>query len=612
MLCFCLIGQAAEGADINAATPSLTDVQSAVNSASTGDRVLVPSGTATWSGALSVKKNIQVIGNGTNNTIITCSGDALSMGTTARGVGRVSGFRFLGGSGGDGISVTMSATNYIRVDHCDFRGFQHGFYVYGIGLIDHCTFTNCTFLGFVQGPSPNGAATRAEQDLARALFYPVNLATTNALFLEDCTITWASFNNSANYVIQTFQAASYVVRSCTINMNATDSFQQFWDYHGNQGSLTDQNTARGSIVCGIYNNVLNHTGTSSSIQWCYFRAGSGLVFSNRLTGTISGADNTIQEEDADGSKGYTGPPYYDIITNVWIWNNTYPGGTFTGSTLNAQTEAVRGTAVFFSNSPPATIVTLAYPHPLITAQDGGDTTPPTVSGATINSAGTAVTVSLSEPVSIGAGGSGGLALTMSGGPVTLTYSSGSGTAALVFTTSRIIGIGETVTSGLNYTQPGNGIEDASGNDLASFTGTSLINNSSQDITAPTLLSAIVASTGNSVTFGFSESVTFGSGGVGSGTWALTMSGGVVNFTYVSGSGSASLVYSTDRQILASETKSSGLNYTQPNGGNGIEDLSGNDLANLTGANVLNSSAAVPLVAPVAQLNKIKFSNTKFQ
>lgn len=76
--------------------------------------------------------------------------------------------------------------------------------------------------------------------------------------------------------------------------------------------------------------------------------------------------------------------------------------------------------------------------------------------------------------------SGGWNVTMSvAGAVTLTYSSGSGTASLVYTGAPTVNSGEINTVGLGYTQPGNGIEDAAGNDLPTFSTHLVINNSTQ-------------------------------------------------------------------------------------------------------------------------------------
>ena len=114
---------------------------------------------------------------------------------------------------------------------------------------------------------------------------------------------------------------------------------------------------------------------------------------------------------------------------------------------------------------------------------GADTTPPTVTSAAISAAGTRLTLNFSESVSIGLGGNGGMSIIPSGGAASVTFNSGESTAtSLVFTISRVIGVGETITR--TYVQPGNGIEDSAGNDLASFTAAAVTNTSSQDITVP--------------------------------------------------------------------------------------------------------------------------------
>lgn len=89
----------------------------------------------------------------------------------------------------------------------------------------------------------------------------------------------------------------------------------------------------------------------------------------------------------------------------------------------------------------------------------------------VPASGTTIRIGFSTAATIGAGGNGGFAVTLSGGACTLTYASGSGTPTLVYTTSRTVAPGETGT--LAYTQPTNGVEDSQGNDLASFSGVSI-------------------------------------------------------------------------------------------------------------------------------------------
>jgi hypothetical protein len=104
-----------------------------------------------------------------------------------------------------------------------------------------------------------------------------------------------------------------------------------------------------------------------------------------------------------------------------------------------------------------------------------DTVVPTVAARTIPSAGTTLIVAFSERCQHGAGGTAGHALTASGGAVTATYASGSGSSVFTYTLNRTVGTGETVTH--DYTQPGSGIEDLFGNDLATFATQAVTNNS---------------------------------------------------------------------------------------------------------------------------------------
>jgi hypothetical protein len=120
----------------------------------------------------------------------------------------------------------------------------------------------------------------------------------------------------------------------------------------------------------------------------------------------------------------------------------------------------------------------------------GDATAPTFTSATIAANGTALTLGFSEPVDTTINT--GFTLTASGGAATLTYASGTGTNSLIYTISRAIEQTETAT--IAYVQPGNGIEDVANNDLASFSGASVTNNSTQ-YTPPIYTLTITKGTG---------------------------------------------------------------------------------------------------------------------
>lgn len=107
---------------------------------------------------------------------------------------------------------------------------------------------------------------------------------------------------------------------------------------------------------------------------------------------------------------------------------------------------------------------------------GADTTPPTLTSAVVGADGVSWVFTLSENGQIGAGGTGGWVLTMSGGAVTLSSIVASG-ATVAATGSRAAGGAETGT--IAYTQPTNGVEDTAGNDLASLSGFTIGNTSEQ-------------------------------------------------------------------------------------------------------------------------------------
>lgn len=103
-----------------------------------------------------------------------------------------------------------------------------------------------------------------------------------------------------------------------------------------------------------------------------------------------------------------------------------------------------------------------------------------------------------------------------------------------------------------------------------------------DPTPPTLTSATIPTSGDTVSLLFSESVTVGAGG--NGGWTLNTPTDAM--TYSSGSGSTTLVYSLASTI--NSTDSPTITYTQP--GNGIEATTGGvDVASISAGSVTNNS-----------------------
>lgn len=102
---------------------------------------------------------------------------------------------------------------------------------------------------------------------------------------------------------------------------------------------------------------------------------------------------------------------------------------------------------------------------------------PSLVSATIQSSGTSIVLVFSSAVDFQSGDTANFAFSLSGGAVTMSSPSGSGTTSITCTLSRTVNSNET--GSVSYTQPGNGVEDLSGNDLPSFSNFALINSSTQ-------------------------------------------------------------------------------------------------------------------------------------
>lgn len=105
--------------------------------------------------------------------------------------------------------------------------------------------------------------------------------------------------------------------------------------------------------------------------------------------------------------------------------------------------------------------------------------------------------------------------------------------------------------------------------------------------APTLSSATIAANGATLTLAMSASTSVGAGGSG----GLDVDcPSITNdaATYVSGSGTSSLVYSLATAVLQSDSTNCNIDYTQP--GNGLEGTTGGaDVATIASAAVTNNS-----------------------
>lgn len=163
-----------------------------------------------------------------------------------------------------------------------------------------------------------------------------------------------------------------------------------------------------------------------------------------------------------------------------------------------------------------------------------------------------------------------------------TYVSGEGTTSLVYTLfNTTVYAGQTCL--ISYASAGGDINHL-GTEVQDYTAFAVTNNSEQnenppEVDAPEIVSMTVNAAGNQLSILHDEVVTGTTG------YTITPSGGSASLTYLSGTGTATLVYSINRTILDPETLTGA--YTPGN----VVDGSGNPLLPASGVTVTNNSAA---------------------
>lgn len=274
-----LIPSSANATTINAATCSLSDVQTAVNSAATtGDTVQVPSGNCTWSSFLVVNKGLVLKGAGIDVTNITVSGSlGIEADYTSAHFIEITAFTFLNSTGGGAEMIDMNGD---RVDAVSFRVHHNKFTLsagsttrgvvvqdLGWGLIDHNTF-DATGSGSIQSLSIFGTGDGNDGGFT-PWTQPLSLGTNKAVYIEDNMFTYSA---QAEDSIDAYGGARLVVRHNTFN-NISLGF------HG-----TDSGNRRSVFSYEIYSNTFTNN-SSTDVRAATLRGGTGVIYSNTYGGS---------------------------------------------------------------------------------------------------------------------------------------------------------------------------------------------------------------------------------------------------------------------------------------------------------------------------------------
>lgn len=300
---------ASNAAEIHALSCSGKDMQAAIDRSSSGDTILVPAGSCSWTADLYVpnSKKLTLRGAGIDKTIVTnplSTGVTLNLGDSGS---RLTGFTFneihlklfMGNSRidhnkfytattspGSGVLFTSSKTTPYRSPEA---------------LVDHNVFYNCRVVVY-------GGVVLAHTQWT----IPHELGTgDNTVYIEDNEF-FRTYNKQANVVDGSY-GGSYVFRYNILHgINAGINVMA----HSIQSTYN-----RALKKWEFYGNVI-HTDTLANVPF-FLRGGTGVVFFNSVTGRWGkkkiGVDNVRSSLDIGGNAGMCDG------TSVWDGNEDATG-----------------------------------------------------------------------------------------------------------------------------------------------------------------------------------------------------------------------------------------------------------------------------------------------
>jgi hypothetical protein len=334
---------AAQATTINAHSPSVNDVRTAIASAADGDTVIVPAGTAVWRSGLTIAKGITLQGQTTtdstkgtavDNTIIQDSDERRRSGgypfiIVESQLGksyRITGLTFDGGSATttnfNGAIKLLGNSHAIRVDHCSIRAsvrFQANYFYTGgavWGVIDHNVLKTDVAQTFFKitapaWPNPDGSDGGTNGDGSWA--QPSNFGSGEFVFIEN---NWLEANEATHGAGGTddVQGGRWVFRynHCRGDIEVQS--------HG-----TENGRQRGGRAREIYNNDFVYN-TAHSVAGT--RSGVTIIHDNTFAGSVPPGPNQIGGQAYRSFFQWPGAPFHGATgDNPWDVNATEPDGS---------------------------------------------------------------------------------------------------------------------------------------------------------------------------------------------------------------------------------------------------------------------------------------------
>lgn len=374
------------------------EVQSAIDSANSGDTVEVPAGNCTWVSNVSVPETVTLRGAGIEKTVITNNGSFYTI--TLNSNSRVTGFSINLTTGYEAGGFETQGANW-RIDNCRVnntsgnildcvQAVHNGTPGRPKGLIDHCVFINSRVL-------VNGNRDFDEQ--CAIWTEKLQFGTDDTVYVEDCV--FIATNLTTLPAVDANRAGSYVFRYNTV----TDAHIEA---HANKGPY------RATRKWEIYGNTIIQKNLPIYMPF-RLRAGTGVVFNNTIIGGFSnpniGLDyprscesygdsgqcngTSLWDGNTPGENGYPcrdqigrsndnwlwtdkNPYSSQSLDPAYCWNNTNDDGDCVFVTIQCQEsqDHIKEGRDFYNNNERPGYTPHEYPHPLIEAWDDNEVQPP--------------------------------------------------------------------------------------------------------------------------------------------------------------------------------------------------------------------------------------------
>ena len=272
LLLSALLGEQAWANTITAASCNVADVQSAINSASNGDTVVIPNGSCSWSTGISTTKQITVEGQSVGGVTITDMAGAanlLSFTTGSSFHTTVANLRFMPGNG-TGNYVTMNGPGLPPLMHDMYFNLpnfqlQHAvMWTVTGGVIWNTTFESTDLSSPVVGS--DGGCLLVKSNVpwdAPSTMGTLDTTGTNNLYIEDSTF------NAVGQCPDVDDNGRIVIRHSKII--------------GSSGLTHGPSGAQGGRHVELYNNSFTYPNTNRVLnRYFWFRAGTAVITANSI------------------------------------------------------------------------------------------------------------------------------------------------------------------------------------------------------------------------------------------------------------------------------------------------------------------------------------------